>query len=91
MEMLNVHSPTCLKQGSGGANENTYNNQQFSEPSQLPLPSYQDNFVQPALNQPQNCVTDYPVKVEGYDNNGQDFYRQNSPYNIPTSDTGCTV
>ncbi|XP_046748988.1 activating transcription factor 3-like [Diprion similis] len=84
VEMLSVHSPTCLKQG--GANESSF--QQFTEP--LPLPSYQENFAQSTLNQPQNCVTDYPVKVEGYENSGQDFYRQNSPY-IPTSDAGCTV
>ncbi|XP_012260367.1 activating transcription factor 3 [Athalia rosae] len=84
MEMLSVHSPTCLKQGSGS--ESSF--QQFAEP--LPLPSYQDNFSQSALNQSQNCTTDYPVKVEGFDNPGQDFYRQNSPY-IPTSDAGCAV
>lgn len=90
VEMLSVHSPSCLKQGSSGS-ENSF--QQFAEPA-LPLPSYQDNFAQSsaALNQPQNCVTEYPVKVEGYDHNTpQDFYRQNnSPY-IPTSDSGCTV
>ncbi|XP_012215339.1 activating transcription factor 3 [Linepithema humile] len=85
VDMLSLHSPTCLKQG---ADATSY--QQFAEPFQLP--SYQDNFVQqqapPALNQPQNCVTDYPVKVEGYET---DFYRQSSPFIPATSDAGCTV
>ncbi|XP_015436220.1 PREDICTED: proto-oncogene c-Fos isoform X2 [Dufourea novaeangliae] len=82
VDMLSLHGPTCLKQGGA---DNTY--QQFAEP--LHLPSYQDNFVQPppALNQPQNCVSDYPVKVEEYEG---DFYRQESSY-VPTSDSGCTV
>ncbi|XP_076764667.1 activating transcription factor 3 isoform X2 [Xylocopa sonorina] len=82
MDMLSLHGPTCLKQGG---TDNSY--QQFAEP--LQLPSYQENFVQPppALNQPQNCVTDYPVKVEEYEG---DFYRQESPF-VPTSDAGCTV
>ncbi|KAG7197337.1 hypothetical protein KM043_018449 [Ampulex compressa] len=82
VDMLSLHGPTCLKQG---APDTSY--QQFAEP--LHLPSYQDNFVQPppALNQPQNCVTDYPVKVEEYEG---EFYRQGSPY-VPTSDAGCTV
>lgn len=84
VDMLSLHTPTCLKQGVN--NDTSY--QQFAEP--LPLPSYQENFAPPALNQPQNCVTDYPVKVEGYDNATQDFYRQSSPY-VPTSDAGCTV
>ncbi|KAI4491135.1 hypothetical protein M0802_010445 [Mischocyttarus mexicanus] len=83
VDMLSLHGPTCLKQG--GATDTSY--QQYAEP--LHLPSYQDNFVQPppALNQPQNCVTDYPVKVEEYEG---DFYRQGSPY-VPTTDSGCTV
>ncbi|KAF3430683.1 hypothetical protein E2986_02640 [Frieseomelitta varia] len=82
VDMLNLHGPTCLKQGG---TDNSY--QQFAEP--LQLPSYQENFVQPppALNQPQNCVTEYPVKVEEYES---DFYRQESPF-VPTSDAGCTV
>ncbi|XP_016916503.1 activating transcription factor 3 isoform X1 [Apis cerana] len=82
VDMLSLHGPTCLKQGG---TDNSY--QQFAEP--LQLPSYQENFVQPppALNQPQNCVTEYPVKVEEYE---ADFYRQGSPF-VPTSDAGCTV
>ncbi|XP_076238209.1 activating transcription factor 3 isoform X2 [Calliopsis andreniformis] len=82
VDMLSLHGPTCLKQGGA---DNSY--QQYAEP--LHLPSYQDNFVQPppALNQPQNCVTEYPVKVEDYEG---DFYRQESPF-VPTSDAGCTV
>ncbi|XP_076621280.1 activating transcription factor 3 isoform X2 [Colletes latitarsis] len=82
VDMLSLHGPTCLKQGGS---DNSY--QQFAEP--VHLPSYQENFVQPppALNQPQNCVTEYPVKVEEYEG---DFYRQESPY-VPTSDAGCTV
>ncbi|XP_043251268.1 activating transcription factor 3 isoform X2 [Colletes gigas] len=82
VDMLSLHGPTCLKQGGP---DNSY--QQFAEP--VHLPSYQENFVQPppALNQPQNCVTEYPVKVEEYEG---DFYRQESPY-VPTSDAGCTV
>ena len=81
VDMLSFHRPTCLKQ----SNDTSY--QQYAEP--LQLPSYQENFVQPppALNQPQNCVTDYPVKVEEYEG---EFYRQESPY-VPTTDTGCTV
>lgn len=89
VDMLSLHGPTCLKQG--GTNESAY--QQYAEP----LPSYEENFGNPssqpppALNQPQNCVTDYPVKVEVYDSGTHDFYRQdNSPY-VPTSDSGCTV
>ncbi|XP_025154422.1 activating transcription factor 3 isoform X2 [Harpegnathos saltator] len=93
VDMLSLHTPTCLKQGADSAT--SY--QQFAEPIQLP--SYQDNFVQqaapppppppPALNQPQNCVTEYhPVKVEEYE---ADFYRQGSPYVPTTSDAGCTV
>ncbi|XP_011694633.1 PREDICTED: proto-oncogene c-Fos [Wasmannia auropunctata] len=85
VDMLSLHSPTCLKQG---VDATSY--QQFAEP--LHLPSYQDNFVPqqppPALNQPQNCVTDYPVKVEEYET---DFYRQSSPFVPTTSDAGCTV
>ncbi|KYQ56004.1 Cyclic AMP-dependent transcription factor ATF-3 [Trachymyrmex zeteki] len=85
VDMLSLHSPTCLKQGL-----DTTSYQQFAEP--LHLPSYQDNFVPqqppPALNQPQNCVTDYPVKVEEYET---DFYRQGSPFVPTTSDAGCTV
>ncbi|KAL6254530.1 hypothetical protein P5V15_014583 [Pogonomyrmex californicus] len=86
VDMLSLHGPTCLKQGV-----DTTSYQQFAEP--LQLPSYQDNFVQqqqppPALNQPQNCVTDYPVKVEEYET---DFYRQSSPFVPTTSDAGCTV
>ena len=85
VDMLSLHTPTCLKHG--GASDTSY--QQYAEP--LPLPSYQDNFVPPALNQPQNCVSDYPnVKVESYDSTTSDYYRQSSPY-IPTSDSGCTV
>ncbi|XP_003707646.1 activating transcription factor 3 isoform X2 [Megachile rotundata] len=82
VDMLSFHRPTCLKQGG---NDTSY--QQYAEP--LQLPSYQENFVQPppALNQPQNCVTEYPVKVEEYEG---EFYRQESPY-VPTTDTGCTV
>ncbi|XP_017794518.1 PREDICTED: activating transcription factor 3 isoform X2 [Habropoda laboriosa] len=82
VDMLSLHGPTCLKQGG---TESTY--QQFTEP--LQLPSYQENFVPPppALNQPQNCVTEYPVKVEEYEG---DFYRQESPF-VPTTDAGCTV
>lgn len=87
VDMLSLHGPTCLKQG--GADATSY--QQFAEP--LQLPSYQENFVQqqqapPALNQPQNCVTEYPVKVEEFET---DFYRQGSPYVPATSDAGCTV
>ncbi|XP_014482197.1 PREDICTED: protein fosB isoform X2 [Dinoponera quadriceps] len=89
VDMLSLHTPTCLKQSADSAT--SY--QQFAEPIQLP--SYQDNFVQqaaappPALNQPQNCVTEYhPVKVEEYET---DFYRQGSPYVPTTSDAGCTV
>ena len=85
VDMLSLHGPTCIKQG--GTNEAAYH--QYTEP----LPSYQENFgaPPPALNQPQNCVTNYPVKVERYDSGTQDFYRQgNSPY-VPTSDAGCTV
>ncbi|KAL0130759.1 hypothetical protein PUN28_002405 [Cardiocondyla obscurior] len=85
VDMLSLHSPTCLKQG---VDATSY--QQFAEP--LHLPSYQDNFVPqqppPALNQPQNCVTEYPVKVEEYET---DFYRQGSPFMPTTSDAGCTV
>ncbi|XP_018044916.1 PREDICTED: activating transcription factor 3 [Atta colombica] len=84
VDMLSLHSPTCLKQG---VDATSY--QQFAEP--LHLPSYQENFVPqppPALNQPQNCVTDYPVKVEEYET---DFYRQGSPFVPTTSDAGCTV
>ncbi|XP_012167471.1 activating transcription factor 3 isoform X2 [Bombus vosnesenskii] len=82
VDMLSLHGPTCLKQGG---TDTSY--QQFAEP--LQLPSYQENFVQPppALNQPQNCVTEYPVKVEEYEG---DFYRQESPF-VPTSNAGCTV
>ncbi|XP_017765522.1 PREDICTED: activating transcription factor 3 isoform X2 [Eufriesea mexicana] len=82
VDMLSLHGPTCLKQGG---TDTSY--QQFAEP--LQLPSYQENFVQPppALNQPQNCVTEYPVKVEEYEG---DFYRQESNF-VPTSDAGCTV
>lgn len=82
VDMLSLHGPTCLKQGGP---DNSY--QQYAEP--VHLPSYQENFVQPppALNQPQNCVTEYPVKVEEYEG---DFYRQESPY-VPTSDAGCAV
>ncbi|XP_017882973.1 activating transcription factor 3 isoform X3 [Ceratina calcarata] len=81
VDMLSLHGPTCIKQGGP---DNSY--QQFAEP----LPSYQENFVQPppALNQPQNCVTDYPVKVEDYET---EFYRQESPFVPTTTDTGCTV
>lgn len=87
VDMLSLHSPTCLKQG--GADAASY--QQYAEP--LQLPSYQDNFVPqpppPALNQPQNCVIEYhPVKVEEYE---ADFYRQDSPYVPTTSDAGCAV
>ncbi|XP_072749868.1 activating transcription factor 3 [Anoplolepis gracilipes] len=84
VDMLSLHSPTCLKQGM-----DTTAYQQYAEP--LQLPSYQENFVQqppPALNQPQNCVTEYPVKVEEYET---DFYRQGSPFVPTTSDAGCTV
>ncbi|CAL1673197.1 unnamed protein product [Lasius platythorax] len=86
VDMLSLHSPTCLKQGV-----DTTAYQQYAEP--LQLPSYQDNFVQqqqppPALNQPQNCVSEYPVKVEEYET---DFYRQASPFVPTTSDAGCTV
>ncbi|XP_070160649.1 activating transcription factor 3 [Polyergus mexicanus] len=86
VDMLSLHSPTCLKQGI-----DTTSYQQYAEP--LQLPSYQENFVQqqqppPALNQPQNCVTEYPVKVEEYET---DFYRQSSPFVPTTSDAGCTV
>ncbi|KYN01739.1 PREDICTED: activating transcription factor 3 isoform X2 [Cyphomyrmex costatus] len=85
VDMLSLHSPTCLKQG---VDATSY--QQFAEP--LHLPSYQENFVPqqppPALNQPQNCITDYPVKVEEYET---DFYRQGSPFVPTTSDAGCTV
>ncbi|XP_018362154.1 PREDICTED: activating transcription factor 3 [Trachymyrmex cornetzi] len=84
VDMLSLHSPTCLKQG---VDATSY--QQFAEP--VHLPSYQENFVPqppPALNQPQNCVTDYPVKVEEYET---DFYRQGSPFVPTTSDAGCTV
>ncbi|KAG5319216.1 ATF3 factor, partial [Pseudoatta argentina] len=84
VDMLSLHSPTCLKQG---VDASSY--QQFAEP--LHLPSYQEHFVPqppPALNQPQNCVTDYPVKVEEYET---DFYRQGSPFIPTTSDAGCTV
>lgn len=85
VDMLSLHSPTCMKQG---ADATAY--QQFAEP--LLLPGYQENFVQqqppPALNQPQNCVTEYPVKVEEYE---ADFYRQSSPFVPTTSDAGCTV
>ncbi|XP_029165221.1 activating transcription factor 3 [Nylanderia fulva] len=86
VDMLSLHSPTCLKQGL-----DTTSYQQYAEP--LQLPSYQDNFVQqqqppPALNQPQNCVSEYPVKVEEYET---DFYRQGSPFVPTTSDAGCTV
>ncbi|KAM0727358.1 Activating transcription factor 3 [Formica fusca] len=86
VDMLSLHSPTCLKQGI-----DTTSYQQYAEP--LQLPSYQENFVQqqqppPALNQPQNCVTEYPVKVEEYET---DFYRQSSPFIPTTSDAGCTV
>ncbi|XP_071859197.1 activating transcription factor 3 isoform X2 [Bombus fervidus] len=82
VDMLSLHGPTCLKQGG---TDTSY--QQFAEP--LQLPSYQENFVPPppALNQPQNCVTEYPVKVEEYEG---DFYRQESPF-VPTSNAGCTV
>ncbi|XP_029675810.1 activating transcription factor 3 [Formica exsecta] len=86
VDMLSLHSPTCLKQGI-----DTTSYQQYAEP--LQLSSYQENFVQqqqppPALNQPQNCVTEYPVKVEEYET---DFYRQSSPFIPTTSDAGCTV
>jgi len=84
VDMLSLHGPTCLKQG---VDASSY--QQFAEP--LHLPSYQDNFVPqppPALNQPQNCITEYPVKVEEYET---DFYRQGSPFVPTTSDAGCTV
>ncbi|KAL6434877.1 activating transcription factor 3 [Cataglyphis hispanica] len=86
VDMLSLHSPTCLKQGM-----DTTSYQQYAEP--LQLPSYQENFVQqqqppPALNQPQNCVTEYPVKVEEYET---DYYRQSSPFVPTTSDAGCTV
>ncbi|XP_076656302.1 activating transcription factor 3 isoform X2 [Halictus rubicundus] len=82
VDMLSLHGPSCLKQGG---TDTSY--QQYAEP--LHLPSYQENFVHPppALNQPQNCVTDYPVKLEDYEG---DFYRQESPY-VPTSDASCTV
>ncbi|XP_071568927.1 activating transcription factor 3 isoform X2 [Temnothorax nylanderi] len=84
VDMLSLHGPTCLK----GVDATSF--QQFAEP--LHLPSYQDNFVPqqppPALNQPQNCVTEYPVKVEEYET---DFYRQGSPFVPTTSDAGCTV
>ncbi|XP_024879246.1 activating transcription factor 3 isoform X1 [Temnothorax curvispinosus] len=84
VDMLSLHGPTCLK----GVDTTSF--QQFAEP--LHLPSYQDNFVPqqppPALNQPQNCVTEYPVKVEEYET---DFYRQGSPFVPTTSDAGCTV
>ncbi|TGZ49681.1 hypothetical protein DBV15_01334 [Temnothorax longispinosus] len=83
VDMLSLHGPTCLK----GVDTTSF--QQFAEP--LHLPSYQDNFVPqqppPALNQPQNCVTEYPVKVEEYET---DFYRQGSPFVPTTSDAGCT-
>ncbi|XP_036141292.1 activating transcription factor 3-like [Monomorium pharaonis] len=84
VDMLSLHGPTCLKQGVDVASY-----QQFAEP--LHLPSYQDFAQQqppPALNQPQNCITEYPVKVEEYET---DFYRQGSPYVPTTSDAGCTV
>ncbi|XP_011161900.1 activating transcription factor 3 isoform X2 [Solenopsis invicta] len=85
VDMLSLHGPTCLKQG---VDATSY--QQFAEP--LHLPTYQDNFVPqqppPALNQPQNCVSEYPVKVEEYET---DFYRQSSPFVPTTSDAGCTV
>lgn len=86
VDMLSLHNPTCLKQGM-----DTTAYQQYAEP--LQLPSYQENFVQqqqppPALNQPQNCVTEYPVKVEEYET---DFYRQGSPFVPTTSNAGCTV
>lgn len=83
VDMLSMHTPTCHKHG--GAIDTSY--QQYAEP--IPLPSYQDNFAQPALNQPQNCVTNYPVKIETYES-VSDYFRQNSPY-VSTSDSGCTV
>ncbi|KAK0163393.1 hypothetical protein PV327_007078 [Microctonus hyperodae] len=99
VDMLSLHGPTCLKQTGGvndGAssgvkaittNESPY---QYNTDSLL-LPSYQEHFVSPALNQPQNCVTDYPIKVEDFDTAGhQNYYRQESTF-VPTSDAGCTV
>ncbi|XP_076378995.1 activating transcription factor 3 isoform X2 [Megalopta genalis] len=82
VDMLSLHGPTCLKQGGA---DTSY--QQYAEP--LHLPSYQENFVHPppALNQPQNCVSEYPVKLEDYEG---EFYRQESSF-VPTSDASCTV
>lgn len=104
VDMLSLHTPTCIKQNINNSdnnyqqfnnnnnnNSNVNNNNNNNDHDPLLLPSYQDNFVQPSLNQPQNCVTDYTVKVENYDTTGQDFYRQESPFVVPTSDAGCTV
>ncbi|XP_043461852.1 activating transcription factor 3 [Leptopilina heterotoma] len=85
VDMLSLHTPTCVKHG--GASDTSY--QQYAEPLP-PLPSYQENFLSPQLNPTQNCVSDYPVKVENFDSSASDYYRQNSPY-IPTSDSSCTV
>uniref|UniRef100_A0A6V7MDJ2 BZIP domain-containing protein n=1 Tax=Bracon brevicornis TaxID=1563983 RepID=A0A6V7MDJ2_9HYME len=90
VDMLSHHTPTCIKQGVSTNSEASY--QQLTE-SLFTTHNYHDNNYQqppPALNQPQNCVTDYPVKLEGYDATGQEFYRQESPF-IPTSDSSCTV
>ncbi|XP_015118730.1 activating transcription factor 3 [Diachasma alloeum] len=84
VDMLSLHTPTCLKQGVN----NDTSCQQFNDP--LYIHNYQDNYPPPALNQPQNCVTDYPVKVESYETSGQDYYREDSPF-VPTSDAGCTA
>lgn len=61
----------------------------------LILPNYQDNFASPVLNQTQNCVTDYPLKVKDFETTGhhhhhQGYYRQENTF-VPTSDAGCTV
>lgn len=85
--MLSLHTPTCLKH-TGTTSETTY--QQYNTTNSLLLPNYQENFVQPGLNQPQNCIDEYPIKVEDFDAVAQDFYRQDTCF-VPTSDAGCAV
>lgn len=92
VDMLSLHTPTCIKQNNNINSDNNYQQYHNEQDPLLLPPDYQDNYLQPVLNQSQNnCVTDYQVKVENYDTNGQDFYRQESPFVVPTSDAGCTV
>ncbi|XP_034941652.1 activating transcription factor 3 [Chelonus insularis] len=84
VDMLSVHTPTCIKQGNTNEAYQPYTGESLLLP-------YSDTYSSPSLNQPQDCISlDYPIKMENYDTGVQDFYRQDSAF-VPTSDAGCTV